>query len=209
MIADTFHLPPSNSRHPDARLIELGNRHSEILKEIARNEAEYDAVMRSVGEECAVPIELSGIARHLDRMAADNDMAPLSGVLLGSIARGEIDKPSATWSPGWPAGLTRSGKFAILEPYEAAIEVAFERHGKAAVSARGEALGREESAILNEIRDTPALTIAGIAVKLRAAATLGAWSVESEEEGYSDHLLDETLRNAERLAGLAPPPERS
>jgi hypothetical protein len=204
-ILGNLHSPAAATatiRHQDARLLDLGERYTEVVQELAQNEAEYDAILRLVTEECAVPVELSGFAKGLDWLASKNDMPPLSGACLVALARYEIDKPSATWSPGWPAGLTRSGKLAILGKYEAAVEAAFERHNRPAVTARGEALMREDAAILNEIRDTSPQTIAGIVVQLRISNWANGWSKASPDEGYFEHLAGVALRNAERLAGM-------
>ncbi len=190
---------PPRKRHSDARLLELGRRHPEILQEIEQNHAKHVAISLLVREECGVPIELSTFARMWDRKAAENDMAAPSGRFIAMTARDRIDDPTV-W---WPAALTKSDKLAILERYQAALEASFERHGEAAVTAHDCVLERDEEAILNEIRDTPALTIAGIVVKLRAAAALGEWCEGSPDEGYFDRLMGETLRNAEKLAETA------
>jgi hypothetical protein len=69
--------------------------------------------------------------------------------------------------------------------------------------ARGQALMCEESAILNEIKDTRPLTIAGIVVQFRISNWANDWTEESPDDDYFNHLAGVALRNAERLAGMA------
>ena len=183
---------------PDAPLVIYGDELAAIDKEIGKVEQRFTLIHEQVRGDCPVPGLMQALADDADQLARRDGRSSVPARFLIARAQAALRKSADALDPSLPL----AAKTEAVDVFKADVDAAYDRLGYSQLETLHRSLASMESELVDQIYSTPAQSLAGVVVKLRVIDRMELWTDAKPEDDFHRAFLGDTLRNAEKLAGL-------